>query len=445
MTLRKQFGMSAGIITMSLGALYFAACDSEEAIEEMAEGDTGEEEFRQIINGGKDVFELDGNKSDQSPDPGAGAPTTTGIDWDNLFAGAVTGFEFAPLEDTDPDESVFSGGGSKDINDIPSWRNKTGSTPPKDDILKAYAAAYTVGPDQIIYFGAERFSNNGDALLGFWFFQEEVADINGNFSGEHTPGPGPVIGDLLILANFSNGGSTATIQVLEWVGTGGNQQGGTLNLLFTSANALCNPNTTDQTACAITNSSQITEADGNVIPPFQFFEGGINITKLFGAATPPCFASFLAETRSSTSVTATLKDFVGGAFEPCASDIEITAACDAEVGVTLQPGAGGVSFVVPFVGTVCNKATGGGGLDLTGVAVEGPPNSTLTVHDSAQNNGIDVLVPDECQSYDGTFVTTDIGGETDPGAVTFEGTFTVTANNGSVEDTAVMECPLCPD
>ena len=55
------------------------------------------------------------------------------------------------------------------------------------------------------------------------------------------------------------------------------------------------------------------------------FEGGVNITQIFEGSTAPCFASFLAETRSSTSVSAVLKDFVLGAFPVCG--VNITANC----------------------------------------------------------------------------------------------------------------------
>jgi hypothetical protein len=110
--------------------------------------------------------------------------------------------------------------------------------PDKDNITNAYAAAYTVNGELLIYFGADRFANDGDAQLGFWFFQENVSlNPNGSFSGTH------LVGDILVLANFSQGGSVSTIQVLEWVGTGGNQQGGTLQLLFSSSAGHLSPET----------------------------------------------------------------------------------------------------------------------------------------------------------------------------------------------------------
>ena len=48
----------------------------------------------------------------------------------------------------------------------------------------------------------------------------------------------------------------------------------------------------------------------------SFFEGGINLTRLFGG-TSPCVSTFLAETRSSTPFDARLKDFAISDFNLC--------------------------------------------------------------------------------------------------------------------------------
>src|SRR5262249_18064678 len=49
----------------------------------------------------------------------------------------------------------------------------------------------------------------------------------------------------------------------------------------------------------------------------EFYEGGVNLTAL--GLGDLCFASVASETRSSTSTTATLKDFILGQFAPCGS------------------------------------------------------------------------------------------------------------------------------
>ncbi len=44
--------------------------------------------------------------------------------------------------------------------------------PDKDEILDAFVAKYDDGN---LYFGADRFANNGDAQIGFWFFHDEIS------------------------------------------------------------------------------------------------------------------------------------------------------------------------------------------------------------------------------------------------------------------------------
>jgi hypothetical protein len=247
--------------------------------------------------------------------------------------------------------SIFTGG-RKDTQEISSWSHKDGGVPDKDDITNAYAASYNVNNELIIYFGADRFANSGDAQLGFWFFQDEVtAEPDGSFHGDHT------LGDLLVLVNFETGGTTPSIDVLEWVGTGGDQQGGTLQLL-TVAGSECGNTTED--VCAITNSEPAPSPwaytpKGGLLnddfPSQSFFEGGINISALFTNETAPCFASFMAETRSSTSVAASLKDFTLGAFPLCG--LSISNLCTSG---DIQAGESG--FTYEFSGTVQNTGFG---------------------------------------------------------------------------------------
>lgn len=291
------------------------------------------------------LFELEGNAIDD--------PAVAGDDWNTVLLGTGGGAiaNTGVLSDPAP-KSIFTQGGSKDPQDITEWRHKDGSVPDKDNITNAYAAAYNLNNDLIVYFGADRYANDGDAQLGFWFFQQNVTlNTNGTFTGQH------MVGDVLVLANFSNGGSQATIQVLEWVGSGGDQSGGTLRLLLNAGNAQCSPGLTGDIACAVSNPAPVaspwpyTPKSGaaNVFPTFSFFEGGINLTEVFAAVgTPvPCFTSFLAETRSSTSVTATLKDFVLGAFPVCG--ISITKTCN-----SAAPNAAQTAFVYNYSGTVTN-------------------------------------------------------------------------------------------
>ncbi len=306
------------------------------------------------------TFELDGNP--------AASTTLAGDDWSNAL-GVVGEPSSSQLANTGvvvdpPNTTIFTGGGSKDDLDINQWRHTNGSVPDKDEITNAYAAAYKKGAnnDLVVYFGADRFATNGNAALGFWFFQQNVSpSANGTFTGQHTPG------DLLILSEFTNGGSQPTIQVYKW--EPGGPVNGTLRLL-TSSSSTCNatqdPTKPEPNACAIVNTGNqnspwpYTPKSGasNVFAKGAFFEGGVNVSALFGGSAP-CFSSFLAETRSSQSVDATLKDFDGGVFPLCSADISITNSGVNEVGdpheftvkveKTVAGATSGVSGVVPTV------------------------------------------------------------------------------------------------
>jgi len=329
------------------------------------------------------VFELEGDALDD--------PNVTGDDWNTVGGGTAVAQAFAA--DGSGNKTIFTGGGSKDGIDISSWnwKDDSGGLPDKDNITNAYARAYTVNGDLILYYGADRFANDGDAQLGFWFFQNNVTlNANGSFNGTHAAG------DILVLANLTNGGATVTIQVLEWVGTGGDQRGGTLQLLLTEAAAKCGTHTDDR-ACAISNDSPASapwaytpkSGPSGTFPQFSFFEGGINITALLG--TPPCFASFMAETRSSQSVSATLKDFTLGSFPVCG--IGITKACDS---ATYNPATG--TFTDHFSGTVTNTGIG----TLYNVTV------TDTPHNGApQTFNLGTLAGGQSANFSGTFTTTE--------------------------------------
>jgi hypothetical protein len=366
------------------------------------------------------IFELEGNAIDD--------PSRAGDDWSTVnFGGGAAVARTGVLADPAP-QSIYTGGGSKDPEDISSWKHKDGSVPDKDDITNAYAAAYNVNGDLVIYFGADRFANDGDAQLGFWFFQQNVTrNVNGTFNGTHT------VGDILVLANFSQGGAQATIQVLEWVGSGGDQHGGTLQLLESSTNANCTTLTGEHHVCAATNPGPVAspwpytpkQGQPGIFPTFSFFEGGINITQIFAGTTAPCFASFLAETRSSTSVTAVLKDFVLGSFPVCGIDI----AKDCTAGAL---GSGENTFVWSFSGTVTN--TGFAPLhDVTVVDDAGTPDNPA----DDQTIPLGTLGPQATVNYSGTFESTQ-NPPTNSVTVTAA---TTQGGPATVSDTASDTCP----
>jgi hypothetical protein len=278
-------------------------------------------------------FELDGNATN--------AAATPGDDWDNVCH-QVLGTDCSTSANTNgatavdwvaesnPNASIFTGGGSKDPNDLNQWAWKdAGGLPDKDNLLHSFAARYTgtsgtYAGDQLLFFGSDRLDNSGDAQQGFWFFQNKVElgnnSIGGGkgFTGVHSPG------DLLIISDFSNGGTVSTIKVYEWDPT----VSGNLKPLASSDSASCaKPGLADDSFCGIVNPTNgttapwpYTDKSGNhTYLQGEFYEGGLNLTDL--NLGDRCFSSVASETRSSTSTTATLKDFTLGGFGNCETGV----------------------------------------------------------------------------------------------------------------------------
>jgi len=297
------------------------------------------------------TFELEGDADDDS---GAGLPD----DWETLYnggsldGGSATAFSFTTDKFESGADDYFTGGGSKTPNEIGDWSYKIAppSAPPdKNNITHAYAANYNVGGEQIVYFGADLFDDNGDAELAFWLFQEEITQVpttpggpSAGFIGNH------VLHDPYIAVKFANGGTQALIAVYEWdpsctkpPGNGPFPAGGcaanNIRVVIPEGPATCTGAPAGDVACAITNTSNQAspwpyipkdDAPANVFPPTTFFEGGINIFDVFGQNL--CFSSFMAQTGASTSFTSTSKDFSLGSFSVCSVGATKTCANDDE-------------------------------------------------------------------------------------------------------------------
>jgi uncharacterized repeat protein (TIGR01451 family) len=267
------------------------------------------------------MFELDGNTIHNSA-------TTPPYDWNSLFDASgnrlvtpdpVNGPILADVFVSDaarPDASYFAS--NKDIEAIADWGCVTQNTPtPKDDLLNAYAALVQVpanapdnAGDQVLYLASERLSHNGDSFAGFWLLKDSSVGCSGSgsFSGQHTDG------DLLILSNYTNGGGTQDVQVYRW--TGDDATGAPVPVASLSGST-CSASLSGDDACAIANSAGIiTPWSPTLHASNTFVEAGIDLTTLLGAEGG-CFTTFMAETRSSQEITATLKDFASGQFSTC--------------------------------------------------------------------------------------------------------------------------------
>ncbi|MFX0197018.1 MAG: hypothetical protein ACFFCW_12900, partial [Candidatus Hodarchaeota archaeon] len=260
-----------------------------------------------------------------------------------------------------PETTFFTGGGSKDTNGIQTgpWKYKVVSdqVPDKNDIVNAFAAAYEYtypvghpryveGGDNdtvIFYFGLDTYSVQGDAHAGFWFFRGPVGlnplapgETTGTFSGEHTDG------DIFVAVAYTQGGKVGDIDVYEWHGD--DATGSLVKILEGQDCAITPPN---DDVCGVinkllpgqtfgedpvfdyANKLVATRPDITLNPEsYQyesaaFVEFGLDIEAVLGGPIG-CYTTFLAETRSSQSETAQLKDFAFGAFPVCSIAVDKT-------------------------------------------------------------------------------------------------------------------------
>ena len=228
--------------------------------------------------------------------------------------------------------------------------------PDKDNLLHSFAARYSLPVDpvggetacpapkeatscDVLFFGSDRYDNSGDAQQGFWFLQNKITtggkEGGGgtHFTGVHRAG------DILVVSDFSNGGTTSTITVYKWdptcKKTTGSKKGdcgdSNLRILATSTEAIAatkNSGAGDE-FCAIVNTKTTKSPwafeDKSGSKEFlegEFFEGGINLS-LLGLGSE-CFGTVASETRGSTSTSSTLQDFVLSNFAECKAETTTT-------------------------------------------------------------------------------------------------------------------------
>jgi hypothetical protein len=281
--------------------------------------------------GNAGVFELDGNivrdtsAADWGDGPGGtGLFSSTGTT-NPLPPGGLDAHWVNDGPHSVSDTTTFTTG-SKDTLDIANggWQcTPSNNITPKDDILHAYSFAIIpgMGPraGHLLVYGAfERFANNGAGDLGYWLLQDGTVGCSStkgavSFTGAHT------VGDILLVGEFSIGGTVTTLNAFEWVGGGSPL----LNLTATGA-ADCQTSPSTANFCSRSNTVSISTpwatqdktSGPNTLATAEFFEVGIDLTGLLGP-NPPCINKFLFDTRTSPSLTATLMDYAEGKLATC--------------------------------------------------------------------------------------------------------------------------------
>lgn len=272
-----------------------------------------------------DNFELDGNVLDgaaAAPDWQslftAGSVNTPPTSTSSLPAGFQGSFFFRDFTPNSTADSSTYATGSKDTLDVtPGWQcKKSNNVTDKGDIQNTYMTPYRdSNGDLIIYAGLEKNAPNGDNNMAVWLLKDGTVGCtagggNTAFTGHHQND------DTLLVAAFLNGGSNPVINAYQW------ENGALVGPLATGHK--CGTSGSDN-ICAITNSGQIstpwttddkTLGTGTSLGGDQFYEMGANLTAL---GINDCFANYLADTRSSQELGATLYDFAGGTAPTCGS------------------------------------------------------------------------------------------------------------------------------
>jgi hypothetical protein len=328
---RKWYGRA----TLAVAALSLAGLMLQNV------GRAGAASIPDVNNAG--VFELDGNVAqDTTPPP----PN----DWASLFTPVNTPVGAIPVStppaslvdsafaaDTNGTDSAFVTGSSKDGLDTTGWQCVTKSTPPKDEIQNAYGAAFIapstspVAGHVLLYLALERGSINGTSNAGFWLFKQPTAcdPTTGTFVNTRTNPPTPAAhsdGDILLFASFTSGGAAASVSEFLWsAACTTTNQAGCISTSPTGGLTTANASGVD---CAVstTNLCGAFNGTGSITTPWApgsvgtngFFEVGMDLTALIpNDLASSCFSTFLADTRSSASVTADLHDFISGSFSLC--------------------------------------------------------------------------------------------------------------------------------
>jgi hypothetical protein len=264
-----------------------------------------------------------------------------------------------------PDTSAYTSG-SSDVNDIAAWScTRSNNIGAKFNIVNAYATAYydSSSGDAWVYFALSRVGNEGTASVGFWFLGDGTVECvhpsgggSTGFTGNHMDG------DTLVVSEFTDGGKVGEIKAYKWVGG----PGGYLDTTPLATGGDCADAGPGDTICATINNTTLTgygagedipwlvetkqpgNTPSNNLDELLFFEGGLNLT---ANGLGPCFATFHATTRSSTSLTAALHDFTSGSFPLCA--IEISKSCG-----TGTYDAATNSIKIPYQVTINNTGSG---------------------------------------------------------------------------------------
>ena len=196
------------------------------------------------------------------------------------------------------------GQGTKEDTQAPTI--VSGSIPPnKTNLTRFYTGSQFVNNNTYLYLAWERATTGGSVDVDFEFNQSSTLSANKTT-------PVRTLGDLLVAYDFSGSGSP-TIGLAHWVASGTCASGGAA----TAAAPCWGPITAlTSTAEAAVNAGTITDPLNNnaTLAAGTFGEAAINLSapgiNLFHTGTCGDLGSVYLKSRSSSSITAEVKDFI---------------------------------------------------------------------------------------------------------------------------------------
>ena len=274
------------------------------------------------------------------------------------------------------------GTGAKEDDASPT--EVTGSIPPnKTDLTRFLTAHEVVSNNVFLYLGWERSNILGSANLDFEINKNRCQSDGTGCSGNGVT-PARTAGDLLITFDFTNGGGNPVLSLLKWFDTNPLPVG---QQCYSAKKAPCWGGPTAGGGKVDLSGSGLAEGQVNSnsvldpIPPdaprtlsgLTFGEASVNLTAagIFSSSpTAPCtsFGSAYVKSRSSTSFTAELKDFI--APEP----IRISNCGEIKITKVTSPADQADTFTYDTTGTTTDLQVGGNNyFTLTGVSTGTPP------------------------------------------------------------------------
>jgi hypothetical protein len=242
------------------------------------------------------------------------SPSTYGAtDWENV-GGLNAGFDLA----SGSADNAFGQGTKEDGANVAVV---SGSIPPnKSDLTRFYESSENVAGQTYLYLAWERSNVLGNANMDFEIDQQPTATLTSSFTGSVTLAR--QAGDMLVTYDFVNGGGTPVLGLNRWLVSATNPAvpGFATNVCLSANSFPCwgDHETLNgaNSIGAVNNLGSVTDPIGpnapRSMPSGTFGEAAINLTAagVFGTNTCSTFATTFLKSRSSSSFSAEVKDFV---------------------------------------------------------------------------------------------------------------------------------------